>query len=301
MLRDEFDDAALRLGDVALGLELRRFGSRCHRYLQDTHHHYFCERSLMFCHNHEAITTPSPLPGQAALRGKSGCSTRKALPWQIKAKVFCAIHDTTTLLNDDAVWLSLLQVLGVGASSQDTWQFQTFFPCVSVSNPWLDRGAALVLGFCAATAQRGHRCCRSECCKRSLQDVIVCAFFCGRWFCSSRWDGGCCAWAAALGLLRWAPFTVGGQLLCGSQDTHATFSPSLRCVSFVIEAVCSMACSVLARVTMFWIFFLAEFWVLFASRCSTARQSHSWRFHIHCWSVLIFLLPRSISRAQIFF
>ena len=72
--------------------------------------------------------------------------------------------------------------------------------------------------------------------------------FCGRWFCSSWWDGGCCAWAAALGLLRWAPFTVEGQLL------GATFSSSLRCVSFVIEAVCSMACSVLARFTMFWIF-----------------------------------------------
>ena len=40
----------------------------------------FCGRALMFCHNHEAITTPSPLPGQAALRGESGCSLRKALP-----------------------------------------------------------------------------------------------------------------------------------------------------------------------------------------------------------------------------
>ena len=27
-----------------------------------------------------SITTPSPLPGQAALRGESGCSPRKALP-----------------------------------------------------------------------------------------------------------------------------------------------------------------------------------------------------------------------------
>ena len=74
MLRDEFDDTALGLGGVALGLELRHFGSRCHRYSQDTHHHYFCERVLMFCHSHEAITTPSPLPGQAALREESGCS-----------------------------------------------------------------------------------------------------------------------------------------------------------------------------------------------------------------------------------
>ena len=52
----------------------------CHRYSQDTHYHFFCGHVLMFCHNHEAITTPSPLPGQAALWGESGCSTRKALP-----------------------------------------------------------------------------------------------------------------------------------------------------------------------------------------------------------------------------
>ena len=62
----------------------------------------------------------------------------------------------------------------MGASSQDTWQFQTFFPCVSASNPRLDGGAAPRLGCCAATAQRGHHCCRSGCCKRSLQDMIVC-------------------------------------------------------------------------------------------------------------------------------
>ena len=34
----------------------------------------------MLCHNHEAITTVSPLPGQAALREESGCSPRNALP-----------------------------------------------------------------------------------------------------------------------------------------------------------------------------------------------------------------------------
>ena len=44
MLRDELDDAALGLGDVALGLELRRFGNRCHRYSRETHYHYFCDR-----------------------------------------------------------------------------------------------------------------------------------------------------------------------------------------------------------------------------------------------------------------
>ena len=60
------------LGDVALGLELRRFGSRCHRYSQDTHHPYFCESVLMFCHNHEAaLRVPSPRHHHAAERRRS--------------------------------------------------------------------------------------------------------------------------------------------------------------------------------------------------------------------------------------
>ena len=67
MLRDK---AAPGLGDVALRLELRRFGSRCPRYSQDTHYHFCCGRVLIFCHNNEAITTLSPLRGQAALRGE---------------------------------------------------------------------------------------------------------------------------------------------------------------------------------------------------------------------------------------
>ena len=187
----------------------------------------------MFCHNHEAITTPSLIPGQAALR-ESGCSSPEGTA---RAEFFCAFHDTTTLLNDDAVWLSLLQVLGVGASPQDTWQFQTFFPCVSASNPRLDGGAALGLGCCAATAQRGHHCCKSECCKRSLQDMIVCAFSTGD---GSVPPGGTVA--AALGLLLWAPFTAEGS------KTHATFSPSLRCV-FVLCLLASRCSG----------FFLAEF------------------------------------------
>ena len=48
---------------------------------------FFGGRVLMFCHNHEAITTPSPLPGQAALRGESGCSPRKALPGPSSARL----------------------------------------------------------------------------------------------------------------------------------------------------------------------------------------------------------------------
>ena len=53
-------------------------------------------------HEYEAITTLSPIPGQAALRGGSGCSTRKALPGKRRVEVFFAIHDTIRLLDDDA-------------------------------------------------------------------------------------------------------------------------------------------------------------------------------------------------------
>ena len=55
--------------------------------------------------------------------GRLLCGRRVAAPpgRHCRAEFFCAFHDTTTLLNDDAIWLSLLQVLGVGASSQDTW------------------------------------------------------------------------------------------------------------------------------------------------------------------------------------
>ena len=66
-----------------------------------------------------------------------------------------------------------------------------------------------------ATAQRGHHCCRSACCKRSVQDMIVCAISAGD---GSVPLGGTAA--AAPGLLRWAPFTVEGQLLGSSQDTR---------------------------------------------------------------------------------
>ena len=34
-----------------------------------------------------------------------------------------------------------------------------------------------------------------------------------------------------------------------------------------------------------------------ASHCSIGKQFHFWQFHVHCWRVLIFLLPRTISRA----
>ena len=35
--------------------------------------------------------------------------------------------------------------------------------------------------------------------KHAIHDYVC--LVCGRWFCSSRWDGGCCAWAAALVVL----------------------------------------------------------------------------------------------------
>ena len=79
-----------------------------------------------------------------------------------------------------------------------------------------------------------------------------------------------------------------------ARKTHATFSPTLRCVLFVIEAVCSMACSVLTRITMFWFFSRripgAVCFSLF--HCKAMKL-----LAIHCWSVLIFLLPRFILRA----
>ena len=85
-------------------------------------------------------------------------------------------------------------------------------------------GWTVAVHCCAATAQRGHHCCRLG---RRLLRL------------------GCCAG-------RPSPLKVSCRV---ARKTHATFSPSLRCASFVIEAVCSMACSVLARFTMFWIFF----------------------------------------------
>ena len=47
--------------------------------------HIGCISVLFFdtLHEYEAITTLSQMPGQAALRGESGCSTRKALPGRI--------------------------------------------------------------------------------------------------------------------------------------------------------------------------------------------------------------------------
>ena len=62
------------------------------------------------------------MPGQAALRGGSGCSPRKALPGKRRADVLYAIQDTKRMLDDDTTWLSLLQVWVVKTCSQDTWQ-----------------------------------------------------------------------------------------------------------------------------------------------------------------------------------
>ena len=64
-------------GSGALRLDHCGFGCRCELCSQDTHWLHF----IVFVdalHNHKATTTPSPLPGQAALRGESGCSPFKA-------------------------------------------------------------------------------------------------------------------------------------------------------------------------------------------------------------------------------
>ena len=153
--------------------------------------------SLFFdtLHEFEAITTLSPIPGQAALWGESGCSTRKALPGKRRAEVFFAIHDTTQaagrrrsgLLGDDAAWLSLLQVWCVGTRSR-RFSFLVFAVFV---------GGSLT------------------------HDTFGLFFPCV--FCSSRWDGGCCYawWCCASGLLRQgSPAKVTCGRACLFQDTR---------------------------------------------------------------------------------
>ena len=53
---------------VALRLHHCGFGSRCQLRLQDTHWLHFSVLTLL--HEYEAISTLSPMPGQAALRGE---------------------------------------------------------------------------------------------------------------------------------------------------------------------------------------------------------------------------------------
>ena len=76
---------------------------------------FFGGRVLMFCYNHEAITTPSPLPGQAALRGESGCSPGSTA-W---AEFFCAFHFIVEPVGG-CCCVSIIAGPGVTASWQDT-------------------------------------------------------------------------------------------------------------------------------------------------------------------------------------
>ena len=104
-----------------LRLDFHGLGRRCHQYSQDTHCHLLWFFSK-FLQEHEGITTPSPLPGQAALRGESGCSSRKALPRKSRAEVFDAIHDT--LLDDDGRRSVVIIAAGLGCGGtrlRDTW------------------------------------------------------------------------------------------------------------------------------------------------------------------------------------
>ena len=158
--------------------------------------------------------------------------------------------------------------------------------------------------------QRGHRCCRSYWCSQAfkthatispfrplfwlfllLSISLLCCLFCivsqatkilffrsaSRWSIGDEQGHrfllflqvgrrllrlGCCAG-------RPSPSKVSCWV---ARKTHATFSLSLRCVLFVIEAVCSVACSVVDSLHDVLKFFLAEFPVLLASRCSSARQ-----------------------------
>ena len=60
-------DAGSGRGRIEL-LNRDGLGKPGHQYSQDTHYQKFCANVLKFCHKHEAITMPSPLPGRAALR-----------------------------------------------------------------------------------------------------------------------------------------------------------------------------------------------------------------------------------------
>ena len=64
----------------ALRLDHHGFGSLCQLCSQDTHWLHYFSAFLTTLHEYEAIKTFLPMPGQATLRGESGCSLPKALP-----------------------------------------------------------------------------------------------------------------------------------------------------------------------------------------------------------------------------
>ena len=125
-------------------------GRRCHQYSQDTHYHFFCGRVLMFCRNHEAITTPSPLPGQAALRGE----------WLLhpegiaRAEFFCAFHFIVVPVGG-CCCVSIISGPGVTPQTGKTQDSCTFF--VIFGQYLRSDGAAAVVVTCSVS-HRALRC-----------------------------------------------------------------------------------------------------------------------------------------------
>ena len=78
-----------------------------------------CASFLIFIHEHEAITTPSPIPGQVALRQESGYSPRKALPGLRCIELFGVFHFIVELSVGAVACLSS-QVRALHASWHDT-------------------------------------------------------------------------------------------------------------------------------------------------------------------------------------
>ena len=93
-----------------------------------THIITFCvDMFRCFCHNHEAITTPSPLPQQAALREESGCSPPEGTA---RAEFFCVFHFIVEPLGG-CCCVSIIAGLGVTPIWQDTRQLHIFFVTVT--------------------------------------------------------------------------------------------------------------------------------------------------------------------------
>ena len=207
-------------------------GQRCARAGASTHIiTFFCERVLMFCHSHEALTTPSPLPGQASAR-------RVAAPLESTARadqgrgLLCHPRDHHAAERRRSL-ATIAAGLGSGSKLTRHVTVSDLLSLCLSQYPQVGRRRCNRARLMRADVAAWSSCCRLECCKRSLQDMIVCAFSAG--------DGS--VWAAAL-----------SQLLRSSQDTPHSRRLSGVCRFFVMTAVCSMACSVLTRFTTFWIF-----------------------------------------------
>ena len=205
----------------------------------------------MFCHNHEAITTLSPLPGQGALREESGCSTRKALPgpsfsapstssWSRWAELLRIYHRRSgrhmqaVKTHDSCTVSSLFFGQYLRSDGARSWEWERAHKTRAVSDllslclsqqPQVGRWRCTRAGMLRGDDAAWSSLLQVRVLQKKLARHDCVCIFCGRWFCSSGWTA-----AAALGLLRWAPFTVEGQLLGGSQDTRDILAISQVCV-----------------------------------------------------------------------